>query len=71
MTEPSDSQDTDGGGAWTNLRAGLSLLRGNAFRRLFLARLASAFGTAMPPIAMVFGVLELTDSPTAVSLPPQ
>ena len=48
------------------LRAGLSLLGQSGFARLFCARFISAFGSAMAPVAMAFGVLERTDSPSAV-----
>lgn len=48
--------------------AGLVLLRDAHFARFVAARFASAFGTAMAPIAMAFGVLELTDSPRAMSV---
>lgn len=47
---------------------GLRLLRERDLGRLFWARLVSAFGSAMAPIAMAFGVLELTGSATAVGL---
>ncbi len=39
-------------------RDGLSLLRERDFARLFAARLVSAFGSAMAPIALPFAVLE-------------
>jgi MFS family permease len=39
-------------------RDGLSLLRERDFARLFAARLVSAFGSAMTPIALPFAVLE-------------
>jgi MFS family permease len=39
-------------------REGLGLLREPAFARLFAARLVSAFGSAMAPIALPFAVLE-------------
>ena len=45
---------------------GLGLLRERDLGRLFAARLVSAFGSAMAPIAMAFGVLELTGSATAM-----
>jgi len=41
-----------------SVRDGLSLLREPRFARLFAARLVSAFGTAMAPIALPFAVLE-------------
>jgi MFS family permease len=47
---------------------GLALLRERDLGRLFVARFVSAFGSAMAPIAMAFGVLELTGSATAVGV---
>jgi MFS family permease len=47
---------------------GLGLLRERDLGRLFVARMVSAFGTAMAPIAMAFGVLELTGSATAMGV---
>jgi MFS family permease len=44
----------------------LDQLRDANFARLFSARFVSAFGTAMAPIAMAFGVLEQTGSPKLV-----
>jgi predicted MFS family arabinose efflux permease len=44
------------------IRAGLLLLRERDFPKLFAAHLVSWFGTSMAPIAMAFGVLELTGS---------
>ncbi len=44
------------------IRGGLTLLRERNFPRLFGAHLVSWFGTSMAPIAMAFGVLELTGS---------
>jgi predicted MFS family arabinose efflux permease len=44
------------------IREGLKLLRKPDFARLFIAYLVSYFGTAMAPIAIAFGVLELTGS---------
>lgn len=44
------------------IRGGLALLREQNFPRLFGAHLVSWFGTSMAPIAMAFGVLELTGS---------
>ncbi len=49
-------------------RAGAEQLRDPDFARLFSARFASSFGTAMAPIAMAFGVLELTGSPVLMGL---
>jgi MFS family permease len=46
----------------------LSLLRERDLGRLFAARLVSAYGSAMAPVAMAFGVLELTGSPTAMGV---
>jgi len=45
-----------------NLSEGLSLLRQPNVGKMFIAYLTSYTGTAMAPIAMVFGVLELTGS---------
>ena len=45
---------------------GLRLLHEPGCRRLFAARFSSAFGTAMAPVAMAFGVLELWDTPRLV-----
>lgn len=50
MTEPAGFRD------------GLVLLHERDFSRLFAAYLVSYFGTAMAPIAIAFGVLELTGS---------
>ncbi len=47
-------------------REGSLLLAEPGFRRLFAARFVSAFGSAMAPVAMAFGVLELTDAPRMV-----
>jgi MFS family permease len=48
---------------------GLALLREPGFARLFAARLVSAFGTAMAPIALPFAVLEdLGGEPSDVGL---
>ena len=38
------------------------------FSRLFYARLVSMFGTAMAPLAIAFGVLELTGSPAKMGI---
>lgn len=43
-------------------RDGLALLRERDFLRLFIAYLISYLGTAMAPIAIAFGVLDLTGS---------
>jgi MFS family permease len=43
-------------------RAGLTLLRRRDVKRLFISFLVTYTGTAMAPIAMAFGVLELTGS---------
>ena len=43
-------------------RAALALLREHDVSRLFAAYLVTYTGTAMAPIAMAFGVLELTGS---------
>lgn len=47
---------------------GIAQLRDPSFARLFAARFVSAFGTAMAPVAMAFGVLELTGSASKVGL---
>lgn len=44
------------------IRAGLALLRRRDFARLFSAYLITHTGSAMAPIALAFGVLELTGS---------
>jgi len=49
-------------------RHGLALLRRRDFAKLFSAYLISFSGTAMAPIAMAFGVLELTGSTMASSI---
>ncbi len=50
-------------------RDGLALLRDPGFARLFAARLISAFGSAMTPIALPFAVLEdLGGRPSQVGL---
>jgi MFS family permease len=46
----------------SNLREGLSLLKRRDFAMLFTAYFISYSGTAMAPIAMAFGVLDLTGS---------
>lgn len=46
----------------------LGLLRERDLGRLFAAQLVSAFGSAMTPVAMAFGVLELTGSATAMGV---
>ncbi|MEM7019478.1 MAG: MFS transporter, partial [Pseudomonadota bacterium] len=45
-----------------SFRAGFSLLRNPNVSKMFIAYLVSYTGTAMAPIAMAFGVLELTGS---------
>ncbi len=45
-----------------SIRAGLKLLRKPNLAKMFVAYLVSYTGTAMAPIAMAFGVLELTGS---------
>ena len=47
---------------------GLDLLRDRDLGRLFVARFVAAFGSAMAPVAMAFGVLELTGSATAMGI---
>ena len=46
----------------SKLREGLSLLKRRDFAKLFTAYFISYSGTAMAPIAMAFGVLDLTGS---------
>ena len=46
----------------SNFRQGLGLLRSPKLARLFLAYAITYSGTAMAPIAIAFGVLELTGS---------
>ncbi|MBD3649657.1 MAG: MFS transporter, partial [Pseudomonadales bacterium] len=48
--------------AQTSIRQGLQLLRKPDFARLFLAYFLTYAGSAMAPIAIAFGVLELTGS---------
>lgn len=50
------------------IRHALALLEERSFLRLFAARLVSMFGSSMAPIAIAFGVLDLTDSPAHVGL---
>jgi MFS family permease len=50
------------------IRDALDLLRERDLGRLFVARFVSAFGSAMAPVAMAFGVLELTGSATAMGI---
>ncbi len=52
----------------SGFRAGAQQLRDPDFARLFAARFVSAFGSAMAPVAMAFGVLELTGSARLVGL---
>jgi MFS family permease len=52
----------------TSIREGLTLLGDGNFSRLFYARLISMFGTAMAPLAIAFGVLELTGSPAQMGI---
>jgi MFS family permease len=52
----------------TSIREGLALLGDRNFSRLFYARLVSMFGTAMAPLAIAFGVLELTGSPVKMGI---
>lgn len=49
-------------------RVGAAQLAQRDFRRLFIARFVSAFGSVMAPVAMVFAVLDLTDSPGDVGM---
>ncbi|MGI9328834.1 MAG: MFS transporter [Pseudomonadales bacterium] len=52
----------------SDIREGLTLLKRREFAQLFVAYLISYTGTAMAPIAMAFGVLELTGSTKASSI---
>ncbi len=52
----------------SELRQGLGLLRAPNVQRLFIAYLITYSGTAMAPIAMAFGVLELTGSTRDASI---
>ncbi len=54
--------------ASTSFRAGFRLLRNPNVAKLFVAYLVSFTGTAMAPIAMAFGVLELTGSTSDASI---
>ncbi len=49
----------------SGIQSGLLLLRERDFPKLFCAHLVAWFGTSMAPIAMAFGVLELTGSARA------
>ncbi len=51
-----------------NRDTGFALLRDTNFARLFGARLVSTFGSAMAPIAIAFGVLDLTGSAGPVGI---
>ena len=51
-----------------SLRQGFALLRDPNINRMFVAYLVSYSGTAMAPIAMAFGVLELTGSTADASI---
>jgi MFS family permease len=46
----------------------LEVLRERDFRLLWLGQATSAFGSSLVPVALAFAVLELTDSPGALSL---
>ncbi|MBT4162815.1 MAG: MFS transporter, partial [Gammaproteobacteria bacterium] len=48
--------------------AGVSLLKERNFLLLFLATLISTFGSSMAPIALAFGVLDLTGSTSASAI---
>ena len=50
------------------LKAGFSLLRDGNIAKLFVAYLVTYTGTAMAPIAIAFGVLELTGSASAAAV---
>ncbi len=52
----------------SGIREGLALLKQPNVNRMFLAYLVSYTGTAMAPIAMAFGVLDLTGSTTDASI---
>ncbi|GAB2578073.1 MFS transporter [Streptomyces capparidis] len=52
----------------TPFRVDLAPLRGQAFRRLFLARTVTRFGSAATATAMLFHIATLTDSPLATGL---
>ncbi|MDH3643119.1 MAG: MFS transporter, partial [Gammaproteobacteria bacterium] len=54
--------------AHSSFRSGFSLLRNPNVNRMFVAYLVTYTGTAMAPIAMAFGVLELTGSTTDSSI---
>jgi len=56
------------GGNGEGIRGGLDLLRERELGRLAAARLVSAYGSAMAPVAMAFGVLGLTGSATAMGV---
>ena len=49
-------------------KEGLTLLRDPNFAKLFVAFLVSSLGTAMAPIAMAFGALELTGSTSSAAI---
>lgn len=51
-----------------SFKAGFSLLRNPNVGKMFIAYLVSYTGTAMAPIAMAFGVLELTGSTSDASI---
>lgn len=45
-----------------------AVLKAPAFRRLYVARTIAALGDRMAPVALAFGVLEATGSPTALGV---
>ena len=59
QAEQEASPDTN---ADPSIRAGLKLLTSPNVGKMFVAYLVSYTGTAMAPIALAFGVLELTGS---------
>ncbi len=63
-TKPSGRADTPQ--SWP--RESIALLQDRNFAKLFCAHLVSWFGTSMVPIAMAFGVLELTGSTSATGM---
>jgi len=50
------------------IRDSLPLLREHSFGRLFAARLGSEFGNSMAPVAIAFGVLEMTGSASSMGI---
>lgn len=58
----------EGSGPQLGVDVAFQQLADPSFRRLFLAKLISAFGSSMAPVAIVFGVLELTERPALAGL---